>query len=72
MIDKKSIMFIKQMQSNHRLPLAQIKLILEQRDKGREVTMELTRVARALRAYIFDRVFQKQALSQEFFDGGIS
>ncbi len=32
------------------------------------VTMELTRVARALRAYIFDRVFQKQALSQEIFD----
>lgn len=32
------------------------------------VTMELTRVARALRAYIIDRVFQKQALSQEIFD----
>ena len=29
------------------------------------VTMELTRVARALRAYIIDRVFQKQAFSQE-------
>ena len=171
------IMFIKQMQSNHRLPLAQIKVILEQRDKGREVTpliemkevvfgqsgperldkkafckvtglsreevekclaenllmpkeeglfdqedvaigqvlrlaknlgitfeeteyyprfaekivveemaihtrlvknrsyeeainvtMELTRVARAIRAYIIDRVFQKHALSQEIFD----
>ena len=32
------IMFIKQMQSNHRLPLTQIKVILEERDKGREVT----------------------------------
>ncbi|NQT57093.1 MAG: MerR family transcriptional regulator [Desulfobacteraceae bacterium] len=32
------------------------------------VTMELTRVARAIRAYIIDRVFQKQALSQEIFD----
>ena len=171
------IMFIKQMQSNHRLPLAQIKVILEQRDKGMEVTpliemkevvfgqsgpecldkkavckvtglsreevekclaenllmpkeeglfdqedvaigqvlrlaknlgitfeeaeyyprfaekivveemaihtrlvknlpyeeainvtMELIRVARALRAYIIDRVFQKQAFSQEIFD----
>ena len=32
------IIFIKKMQANHRLPLSQIKLILEQRDKGREVT----------------------------------
>ena len=171
------IMFIKQMQSNHRLPLTQIKVILEERDKGREVTpliemqevvfgqndsedldnvafcqatglspeemeeslaegllipkkegsfdsedvaigrilrlagdlgikpeeaeyyprlaeeivakemaihtrlvkdrpydeainvtMDLTRVARSLRAYIIDRVFQKRALSQEVFD----
>jgi len=29
------------------------------------VTMELTRVARALRAYIIDRVFQRRAISQE-------
>jgi hypothetical protein len=28
-------------------------------------TMELTRVARTLRAYIFDRVFQEKALLQE-------
>jgi len=28
-------------------------------------TMELTRVARTLRAYIFDRVFQERALLQE-------
>jgi len=32
------------------------------------VTMELARVARSLRAYIIDRVFQKRALSQEIFD----
>jgi len=32
------------------------------------VTMELARVARALRAYIIDRVFQKQTLSQEICD----
>ncbi|MBW1847641.1 MAG: MerR family transcriptional regulator [Deltaproteobacteria bacterium] len=32
------------------------------------VTMDLTRVARSLRAYIIDRVFQKRALSQEVFD----
>ena len=31
------IRFIKQLQSKHRLGLAQIKIILEQRDKGREV-----------------------------------
>jgi len=28
-------------------------------------TMELTRIARTLRAYIFDRVFQERALLQE-------
>ena len=32
------ISFIKQLQSKHRLGLAQIKIILAQRDKGREVT----------------------------------
>jgi len=32
------VLFIKKMQANHRLPLSQIKLILDQRDKGREVT----------------------------------
>jgi DNA-binding transcriptional MerR regulator len=32
------VLFIKKMQANHRLPLSQIKLILEQRDKGREVS----------------------------------
>jgi DNA-binding transcriptional MerR regulator len=32
------VMFIKKMQANHRLPLSQIKLIFEQRDRGREVT----------------------------------
>lgn len=32
------ILFIKKMQAHHRLPLSQIKLILDQRDKGREVT----------------------------------
>ena len=32
------ISFIKQLQSKHRLPLAQIKIILEERDKGLEVT----------------------------------
>ena len=32
------IIFIKQLQSKHRLGLAQIKIILAQRDKGREVT----------------------------------
>ncbi len=37
-------------------------------EEALNVTMELTRVARALRAYIIDRVFQKQALSQEIFD----
>ena len=36
-------------------------------EEALNVTMELTRVARALRAYIIDRVFQKQALSQEIF-----
>jgi len=32
------VLFIKKMQANHRLPLSQIKLILDQRDKGRKVT----------------------------------
>ncbi|MCP4667074.1 MAG: MerR family transcriptional regulator [Deltaproteobacteria bacterium] len=32
------IHFIKRLQSKHRLPLAQIKIILEERDKGLEVT----------------------------------
>lgn len=32
------VLFIKKMQANHRLPLSQIKVILEQRDRGREVT----------------------------------
>lgn len=32
------ILFIKKMQAHHRLPLSQIKLILDQRDKGREVS----------------------------------
>ena len=31
------VLFIKKMQANHRLPLSQIKQILKQRDKGREV-----------------------------------
>lgn len=32
------INFIKQLQTRHRLPLAQIKIVLKERDKGREVT----------------------------------
>lgn len=32
------VLFVKKMQAQHRLPLSQIKLILDQRDKGREVT----------------------------------